>query len=52
LIPVIYTYVDGWRVKVPGLFRRVTWAGWLPWKGRPADGDSEIPGTVGEALGK
>jgi HAE1 family hydrophobic/amphiphilic exporter-1 len=48
LIPVIYTFVDGWRVKVPGLFRRVAWAARLPWKGRP----EAVPGTMGEALGK
>ena len=48
LIPVIYTYVDGLRVTLPGLFRRVTWAAWLPWKGRP----EAVPGSMGEALGK
>ena len=42
LIPVIYTYVDGWKVKVPGLFRRVAWAARLPWKGRPEDVEAEL----------
>ncbi len=42
LIPVIYTYVDGLRMKVPGLFRRVAWAAWLPWKGRPAGMDPQL----------
>jgi HAE1 family hydrophobic/amphiphilic exporter-1 len=36
LIPVVYTYVDAARAKVPALFRRVAWAAKLPWKGRPA----------------
>jgi HAE1 family hydrophobic/amphiphilic exporter-1 len=35
LIPVVYTYVDGLREKVPALFRRVMWAARVPWKGRP-----------------
>jgi hydrophobic/amphiphilic exporter-1 (mainly G- bacteria), HAE1 family len=42
LIPVIYTFVDGWRVKVPGLFRRVAWAARLPWKGRPIDVEAQL----------
>lgn len=36
LVPVVYTYVDGARDKVPALFRRVMWAAKLPFKGRPA----------------
>jgi HAE1 family hydrophobic/amphiphilic exporter-1 len=36
LIPVVYTYVDAARTKVPALFRRVAWAAKLPWKERPA----------------
>ena len=35
LIPVIYTYIDGLREKVPALFRRVAWAAKLPWKKHP-----------------
>jgi HAE1 family hydrophobic/amphiphilic exporter-1 len=35
LIPVIYTYVDGLREKVPALFQRVVWASKLPWKKHP-----------------
>ena len=42
LVPVVYTYMDGWRVKVPGLFRRVAWAAKLPWKGRPANPELEM----------
>ncbi len=36
LIPVIYTYVEGLRLKLPGLFKRVAWAARIPFKGRPA----------------
>jgi HAE1 family hydrophobic/amphiphilic exporter-1 len=36
LIPVVYTYVDELRTKVPALFRRVAWAKRMPWKARPA----------------
>ncbi len=41
LIPVIYTYVDGLRASLPGLFRRVAWAARIPWKGRPASVQEE-----------
>jgi hypothetical protein len=37
LIPVVYSYVDGLRERVPALFRRVRWAQWMPWKQRPAE---------------
>ncbi len=36
LVPVIYSYVDGLRHRVPALFQRVTWARWMPWKQRAA----------------
>ena len=36
VVPVVDTYVDAMRQKVPLFFRRVTWAARLPWKGRPA----------------
>jgi HAE1 family hydrophobic/amphiphilic exporter-1 len=36
LIPVMYTYVEGWRENVPMFFRKVVWAAKLPWKARPA----------------
>jgi HAE1 family hydrophobic/amphiphilic exporter-1 len=36
LIPVVYTYVDAMRERVPALFRRVAWAARMPFKGRPA----------------
>jgi HAE1 family hydrophobic/amphiphilic exporter-1 len=35
LIPVIYTYVDGLKERIPALFKRVSWAAKLPWKERP-----------------
>ena len=37
LVPVVYTYVDGVRERIPGLFKRVAWAAHLPWKERPAE---------------
>jgi HAE1 family hydrophobic/amphiphilic exporter-1 len=37
LIPVVYTYMDAARSRVPALFRRVAWAARLPWKERPAE---------------
>jgi HAE1 family hydrophobic/amphiphilic exporter-1 len=37
LVPVIYTYIDGLRSRLPLLFKRVTWAARAPWKPRPAD---------------
>ncbi len=42
LIPVVYTYVDEARERVPALFRRVAWAGRLPWKERPAAVRAEL----------
>lgn len=44
VVPVMYTHVDGWRVKVPALFRRVAWAARVPFKARPA-GAIEEPAT-------
>lgn len=41
LVPVVYSYVDGLRVRVPVLFRRVRWARWLPWK----PGEPEVAGS-------
>jgi HAE1 family hydrophobic/amphiphilic exporter-1 len=38
LVPVVYSYVDGLRVRVPVLFRRVRWARWMPWK----PGEAEV----------
>ncbi len=35
VIPVIYTYVDGLKARLPVLFKRVVWAARVPWKGRP-----------------
>ncbi len=37
LIPVIYTYVDALRARVPALFKRVSWAAGMPFKKRPAE---------------
>ncbi len=37
LIPVIYTYVDALRERVPALFKRVSWAARMPFKKRPAE---------------
>jgi HAE1 family hydrophobic/amphiphilic exporter-1 len=42
LVPVIYTYMDGLRDKVPALFKRVAWASRLPWKERPASVAAEV----------
>jgi HAE1 family hydrophobic/amphiphilic exporter-1 len=42
LVPVVYTYVDGARDKVPALFRRVMWAAKLPFKGRPASVSPDV----------
>jgi hydrophobic/amphiphilic exporter-1 (mainly G- bacteria), HAE1 family len=36
VVPVVYTYVEGLREKLPALFKRVAWAARVPWKGRPA----------------
>ncbi|MDE3058646.1 MAG: efflux RND transporter permease subunit [Bacteroidota bacterium] len=35
LVPVVYTYVDALREKIPALFKRVAWAARMPFKGRP-----------------
>ena len=35
LIPVVYTYVDALKERLPALFKRVAWAARVPWKGRP-----------------
>ena len=37
LIPVIYTYVDALRERVPALFTRVSWAARMPFKKRPVE---------------
>jgi HAE1 family hydrophobic/amphiphilic exporter-1 len=37
LVPVVYTYMEGVRHKLPALFRRVRWAAWIPWGKRPAE---------------
>ncbi|MFN0156882.1 MAG: efflux RND transporter permease subunit [Bacteroidota bacterium] len=34
LVPVIYTYVEGLRTKLPALFKRVAWAAKMPFKDR------------------
>ncbi len=36
LVPVMYTYVDALREKIPALFKRVAWAARMPFKDRPA----------------
>ena len=41
LVPVIYTYVDAAKAKVPELFKRVKWASRLPWKERPQEAVAE-----------
>jgi HAE1 family hydrophobic/amphiphilic exporter-1 len=35
LVPVVYTYVDAMKDRIPALFARVAWAARLPWKERP-----------------
>ena len=37
LVPVVYTYMEGVRHRLPALFRRVRWAAWIPWGKRPAE---------------
>jgi HAE1 family hydrophobic/amphiphilic exporter-1 len=37
LIPVVYTYVDALRERVPALFKRVSWAARMPFKKRPVE---------------
>jgi HAE1 family hydrophobic/amphiphilic exporter-1 len=36
LVPVVYTYMEGLRSRVPVLFKRVAWAAGMPFKERPA----------------
>jgi HAE1 family hydrophobic/amphiphilic exporter-1 len=36
LVPVVYTWVDGLREKVPALFKRVSWASKIRFKPQPA----------------
>jgi hydrophobic/amphiphilic exporter-1 (mainly G- bacteria), HAE1 family len=45
LIPVIYTYVDGLRSRLPALFKRVAWAARASWKPRP---EGIVPDSVPE----
>jgi hydrophobic/amphiphilic exporter-1 (mainly G- bacteria), HAE1 family len=45
LIPVIYTYVDGLRSRLPALFKRVAWAARASWKPRP---EGIVPGSLPE----
>jgi HAE1 family hydrophobic/amphiphilic exporter-1 len=42
LVPVVYTYVDGLRSRLPALFKRVAWAARTPWKPRPAEAIPEV----------
>lgn len=35
LVPVVYTYVDGLRSRLPALFKRVAWVARARWKPRP-----------------
>jgi HAE1 family hydrophobic/amphiphilic exporter-1 len=42
LVPVIYTYVDALRARVPALFKRVVWAAKVPWKARPSAAPAEV----------
>ncbi len=37
LVPVVYTYVDGLRERIPALFRKVAWTAKLPFKKRIPD---------------
>ncbi len=46
LVPVVYTYVDGLKARVPVLFRRVVWAARLPWKERPAAVHADLGAQV------
>ena len=32
LVPVVYSYVDALKDRVPVLFKKVSWAAWFPWK--------------------
>jgi len=36
LIPVVYTYMEALRERIPSLFRKVAWAARMPFKARPA----------------
>jgi hydrophobic/amphiphilic exporter-1 (mainly G- bacteria), HAE1 family len=42
LVPVVYTYVDGLRSRLPALFKRVAWAARARWKPRPAGAVPEM----------
>jgi HAE1 family hydrophobic/amphiphilic exporter-1 len=42
LVPVMYTYVDALRERIPALFKRVAWAARMPFKGRP-EAVREVP---------
>lgn len=44
LVPVVYTYVDGLREKVPALFKRIAWAGKLPFKKQVPDLRPQLQG--------
>ena len=35
LVPVVYTFVDGLRSRLPAIFKRVAWAARARWKPRP-----------------
>jgi HAE1 family hydrophobic/amphiphilic exporter-1 len=37
LVPVVYTYMEGVRHRLPALFRRVRWATWIPWGKQPTE---------------
>ncbi|MBI5471437.1 MAG: efflux RND transporter permease subunit [Ignavibacteriae bacterium] len=37
LVPVVYTYVDGLRERIPALFKRVAWTAKLPFKKKIPD---------------
>jgi len=42
LVPVVYTYVDALRTRLPVLFKRVAWAARAPWKPRPAEAVADM----------
>lgn len=43
LVPVVYTYVEGLRSRLPALFRRVAWAAKMPFKERPVALREAVP---------
>ena len=44
LVPVVYSYVDGLRDRIPALFAKVAWASWFPWKrGTPGVAADPVP---------